>query len=52
MPVIQLTDGSTRTYPQAVTAAQVAADISPRLLKQALAAQLVGKCGYFHLLTE
>ena len=40
MPVIQLTDGSTRTYPQAVTAAQVAADISPRLLKQALAAQV------------
>ena len=28
MPVIQLTNGSTRTYPQAVTAAQVAADIS------------------------
>ena len=40
MPVIQLTDGSTRTYPQAVTAAQVAADISPRLLKSALAAQV------------
>ena len=40
MPAIQLTDGSTRTYPQPVTAAQVAADISPRLLKSALAAQV------------
>lgn len=40
MPVITLPDGSRRTYPQAVTVAEVAADIGPGLAKAALAGRV------------
>ena len=40
MPVITLPDGSTRTYPQPVTVAEVAADIGPGLAKAALAGRI------------
>ena len=41
--IIKLPDGSTRDYPNPPTALQVAGDISPRLAKAALAAQVDGK---------
>ena len=40
MPVITLPDGTQKNYDQAVTAAQVAADIGPGLAKAALAARM------------
>ncbi len=42
MPAISLPDGSKRTYPNAVTAGQVAADIGPGLAKAAMAAIVDG----------
>ena len=43
MVEIQLPDGSKRTYEQPVTAAAVAEDISPRLAKAAVAAEVDGR---------
>ena len=43
MPVITLPDGSQRTYPQAVTVADVAASIGAGLAKAALAGKVDGK---------
>ena len=40
---ISLPDGSKREYPAAVSALQVATDISPRLADAALAAEINGK---------
>ena len=40
MPIIQLPDGSTRQYDDAVTAATVASDIGPGLAKAAMAAKV------------
>ncbi len=42
MPIIQLPDGSTRQYDDAVTAATVASDIGPGLAKAAMAAKVDG----------
>ncbi len=42
MPIIQLPDGSTRQYDDAVTAATVASDIGPGLGKAAMAAKVDG----------
>jgi len=41
--IISLPDGSTKEYPSAVSALQVATDISPRLADAALAAEINGK---------
>ncbi len=43
MPVITLPDGSKREYPQALTVAEVAADIGAGLAKAALAGRIDGK---------
>ncbi len=43
MPVITLPDGSQRSFPHAVTVADVAADIGPGLAKAALAGRIDGK---------
>ena len=43
MPVITLPDGSTKTFPAAVTVAEVAAAIGPGLAKAALAGKVDGK---------
>jgi threonyl-tRNA synthetase len=43
MPVITLPDGSQRTYSDAVTTAQIAADIGPGLAKAAVAGRVNGK---------
>ena len=43
MPQITLPDGSTRSYEQAVTPAQIAADIGPGLAKAALCARIDGQ---------
>ncbi|MCK4277070.1 MAG: TGS domain-containing protein, partial [Phycisphaerae bacterium] len=40
---VKLPDGSTLDYDQAVSAARVAADISPRLASAALAAEVDGR---------
>ncbi|MFQ5936242.1 MAG: threonine--tRNA ligase [Acidiferrobacterales bacterium] len=43
MPVVTLPDGSRREYPQAVSVAEVAADIGPGLGRAALAGEVDGK---------
>ena len=43
MPIITLPDGRQRTYPQALSVAEVAADIGPGLAKAALAGRVDGK---------
>lgn len=43
MPAITLPDGSTRKYPQALTIADVAADIGPGLARAALAGKVDGE---------
>jgi threonyl-tRNA synthetase len=43
MPIITLPDGSQRTYPQALSVAEVAADIGPGLAKAALAGRVDGQ---------
>jgi len=43
MPTITLPDGSVRTYDRPVTAAQVAADIGPRLAKEAIGCKIDGE---------
>jgi threonyl-tRNA synthetase len=43
MPIITLPDGSQRTYPQALSVAQLAADIGPGLAKAALAGRVDGR---------
>ncbi|MGE4407444.1 threonine--tRNA ligase [Pseudomonas sp.] len=45
MPIISLPDGSQRTYPQALTVAELAADIGPGLAKAALAGRIDGRGG-------
>jgi threonyl-tRNA synthetase len=42
MPIITLPDGSQRTYPQALSVAELAADIGPGLAKAALAGRVDG----------
>ncbi len=43
MPAITLPDGSTRNYPEALTIADIAADIGPGLAKAALAGKVDGE---------
>jgi threonyl-tRNA synthetase len=43
MPIITLHDGSQRTYPQALSVAELAADIGPGLAKAALAGRIDGR---------
>jgi len=43
MVTVRLPDGSTRQYPQSITPMRVAEDISPRLAKAALAAEVDGR---------
>ncbi len=43
MPTISLPDGSSRNYEQAISAAELAADIGPGLAKAALAAEVDGR---------
>ncbi|UCV12738.1 threonine--tRNA ligase [Dechloromonas denitrificans] len=43
MPIITLPDGSQRTFPQAVSIAELAADIGPGLAKAALAGRVDGR---------
>ncbi len=45
MPIITLPDGSQRTYPQALSVAELAADIGPGLAKAALAGRIDGRAG-------
>lgn len=45
MPCITLPDGSQRHFPQAVSIAELAADIGPGLAKAALAGRLDGRSG-------
>ena len=45
MPIITLPDGSQRHFPQAVSIAELAADIGPGLAKAALAGRLDGRSG-------
>jgi threonyl-tRNA synthetase len=43
MPIITLPDGSQRTYPQALSVAELAADIGPGLAKATLAGRIDGR---------
>ncbi|MDD5316861.1 MAG: TGS domain-containing protein, partial [Candidatus Cloacimonetes bacterium] len=50
--IISLPDGSKREYPAAISALQVAMDISPRLADAALAAEINGKMSDFGTIIE